>query len=180
YIGPTHAYKGPVDMRRGTTRLISGSVAVALSALAFTGCKKDVIIDQAGGEIALTWTPAGVDDINGIPNAAIKSSIDQKIKGEAPAPLTKDTWEHAQRLYKNYQGVPLWLTANGLDKPRAGALLYALGDATSDGLRLDSYPLQQLGASIDALNRTDKPTAEQLAEADIMLTAAYVALGEDL
>jgi murein L,D-transpeptidase YcbB/YkuD len=167
-------------MRRSTIRTIRGCISVALGALAFTACKKDVIIDQAGGEIALTWSPAGVNDINGIPGAAIKTAIDQKVKAEAPAPLDKDTWEHAQRLYKSYQGVPLWLTGDGLDKPRAGALLFALGDATSDGVRLDGYPLEQLGASIDALNRTEKPTAEQFAEVDVMLTAAYVALGEDL
>lgn len=167
-------------MRRSTIQKIRGCIGVALGALAFTACKKDVIIDQSGGEIALNWTPAGVDAVDGVPGAAIKTSIDAKVKGEAPAPLGKDTWEHAQRLYKNYQGVPLWLTGDGLDKPRAGALMYALADATSDGVRLDGYPLQQLGAAIDALNRTDKPTAEQLAEADVMLTAAYVALGEDL
>jgi murein L,D-transpeptidase YcbB/YkuD len=167
-------------MRRSTIRIIRGCTGVALSALALTACKKDVIIDQAGGEIALTWTPAGVDAIDGVPGSAIKSSIDAKITGDAPAPLSKDTWEHAKRLYKNYQGVPLWLTSDGLDKPRAGALLFALGDATSDGLRLDEYPLEQLGAAIDAQNRTDKPTAEQFAEVDVMLTAAYVALGEDL
>jgi murein L,D-transpeptidase YcbB/YkuD len=167
-------------MRRSTTRIIRGCLSVAFSALALTACKKDVIIDQAGGEIALTWTPAGVDEVDGVPGAAIKTAIETKIQGDAPAPLGKDTWEHARRLYKNYQGVPLWLTGDGLDKPRAGALMFALADATSDGLRLDSYPLQQLGAAIDALNRADKATAEQLAEVDIMLTAAYVALGEDL
>jgi murein L,D-transpeptidase YcbB/YkuD len=167
-------------MRRSRIRKIRGCIGVALGALTFTACKKDVIIDQAGGEIALNWTPAGVDEIHGVPGTAIKSSIDQKINGEAPAPLGKDTWEHAQRLYKNYQGVPLWLTGDGLDKPRAGALMFAIADATSDGLRLDGYPLQQLGAAIDVINRTDKPTAEQLADVDVMLTAAYVALGEDL
>jgi L,D-transpeptidase YcbB len=167
-------------MRRSRIRKIRGCIGVALGALTFTACKKDVIIDQAGGEIALNWTPAGVDEIHGVPGTAIKSSIDQKINGEAPAPLGKDTWEHAQRLYKSYQGVPLWLTGDGLDKPRAGALMFAIADATSDGLRLDGYPLQQLGAAIDVINRTDKPTAEQLADVDVMLTAAYVALGEDL
>ena len=167
-------------MRRSTIRAIRGCIGVALGALAFTACKKDVIIDQAGGEIALTWTPAGVNKIDGVPGAAIKSAIDAKIKGEAPAPLSKDTWEHAQRLYKSYQGVPLWLTGDGLDKPRAGALMFAIADAVSDGVRLDAYPLQQLGAAIDVLNRADTLTAEQFAEADVMLTAAYVALGEDL
>jgi murein L,D-transpeptidase YcbB/YkuD len=169
-----------VELRRGTTRIIRGIIVVALGALTFTACKKDVIIDQAGGEIALNWSPAGVDEVRGVPGTAIKTSIDQKIKGPAPTPLNEATWERAQRLYKNYQGVPLWLTGDGLDKPRAGALMYALGDATSDGVRLDGYPLQQLGAAIDELSRTDKPTAGQLADVDVMLTAAYVALGEDL
>jgi L,D-transpeptidase YcbB len=166
-------------MRR-SRRIIRGSIGVALGALALAACKKDVIIDQSGGEIALNWSPAGVDAIDDVPGTAIKTLIDQKMKGEVPAPLNKETWEHAQRLYKNYQGVPLWLTGDGIDKPRAGALLYALADAASDGLRLDGYPLEQLGAAIDALNRAEKPTAEQFAEADVMLTAAYVALGEDL
>jgi murein L,D-transpeptidase YcbB/YkuD len=155
-------------------------MGVALGALALSACKKDVIIDQAGGEIALTWSPAGVADVKGVPGAAIKTSIDQQLQGEAPKPLEKDTWGHAQRLYKQYQGVPLWLTGDGLDKPRAGALMYALADATSDGVRLDGYPLEELGAAIDAIQRTETPTAEQLATADVMLTAAYVALGEDL
>jgi murein L,D-transpeptidase YcbB/YkuD len=167
-------------MRRSSTRIIRKSIGIALGVLSFAACKKDVIVDQSGGEIALNWTPAGVDAIHGVPGTAIKTSIDQKIKGEAPAPLSKDTWEHAQRLYKNYQGVPLWLTGDGIDKPRAGALMFALADATSDGVRLDGYPLEKLGAAIDALNRAEKPTADQLAEADVMLSAAYVALGEDL
>src|SRR5262245_18286481 len=102
------------------------------------------------------------------------------MTGEAPAPLPKDTWVRAQRLYKNYKAVPLWLTGDGIDKPRAGALMFALADATSDGLRLDSYPLEALGAAIDTMLRADKPSAEQLAAVDVMLTAAYVALGEDL
>jgi L,D-transpeptidase YcbB len=169
-------------MRRSSTgsRWIRRVALGALGALAFTACKRDVIIDQAGGEIALTWSPAGVDAIDDVPGTAIKASIDQKVNGEAPAPLGKDTWEHVQRLYKSYQGVPLWLTGDGIDKPRAGALMFALADATSDGVRLDAYPLEKLGAAIDALNRTEKPTAEQFAEADVMLSAAYVALGEDL
>lgn len=167
-------------MRQAHSRFIRSCTAVALLALTLTACKKDVIIDQAGGEIALTWSPAGVDNVKGVPGAAITTAINQKIAGDAPDPLSKDTWAHAQRLYKSYNNVPLWLTGDGIDEPRAGALMYALADAASDGLRLDEYPLEELGASIDALLRTDTPTAEQLATVDVMLSAAYVALGEDL
>jgi murein L,D-transpeptidase YcbB/YkuD len=167
-------------MRPSSSKTIRARLALVAAALAIVGCKKDVIIDQAGGEIALTWSPAGVDKIGNVPGAAVTAAIQQKMAGEAPAPLPKDTWEHAQRLYKNYQDVPLWLTADGIDKPRAGALMYALADGTSDGLRLNSYPLEELGASIDAITRLENPTAEQLAKVDVLLTAAYVALGEDL
>jgi murein L,D-transpeptidase YcbB/YkuD len=167
-------------MRSTRIKLLRRSLVVAFGAIALTACKKDVIIDQAGGEIALTWSPAGVNEVKGIPGAAVKTAMATKLAAEAPAPLSKETWEHARNLYKSYQNVPLWLTGDGIDKPRAAALMFALGDATSDGVRLDAYPLEQLGASIDALERTDKPTAEQLAEVDVMLTASYVALGEDL
>ena len=167
-------------MRRSTTGIIRSTLGAALCVATMVGCKKDVIIDQAGGEIALTWAPTGLDNVKGVPAAAVTTAINSMIGGEAPEPLPKDTWGHAQRLYKSYNNVPLWLTGDGLDKPRAGALMYALADATSDGLRLDSYPLEQLGAAIDTLMRTETPTAEQLASVDVMLTAAYVALGEDL
>jgi murein L,D-transpeptidase YcbB/YkuD len=167
-------------MRRSHTKTIRRTIGVALGALTFAACKKDVIIDQAGGEIALNWSPSGVDEVKGVPGTAITAAITREVAGEAPAPLSKDTWQHAQKVYKSYNNVPLWLTGDGFDRPRAGALMYALADATSDGLRLDEYPLQQLGAAIDDFNRADKPTAEQLAHIDVMLTAAYVALGEDL
>lgn len=156
-------------------------LALAIASLTFaSACKKDVIIDQAGGEIALTWSPAGVANVLNVPGTAITGEINKQMAGDAPKQLSKDTWEHAQRLYKNYQGVPLWLTGDGLDKPRAGALMFALADGTSDGLRLDAYPLEALGAAIDTLNLSKTPTAEQLASVDVLLTAAYVALGEDL
>jgi murein L,D-transpeptidase YcbB/YkuD len=167
-------------MRRSHTAIIRRGIGVALGALALAGCKKDVIIDQAGGEIALTWSPSGVDEVRGVPGSAIKAAIAKEVAADAPAPLGKDTWQHATKVYKSYNNVPLWLTGDGFDKARAGALMYALTDATSDGLRLDEYPLQQLGAAIDEFNRADKPTADQLAHIDVMLTAAYVALGEDL
>ena len=158
----------------------NGTIGVLLAAIAIAGCKKDVIIDQAGGEIALTWSPAGVNVVKGVPGAAVTAAIVKQMEGDGPGKFDKDTWEHARRLYKQYNSVPLWLTGDGLDKPRAAALMFALADGSSDGLRLDNYPLEQLGASIDTLVGTETPTPEQLANVDVMLTAAYVALGEDL
>jgi murein L,D-transpeptidase YcbB/YkuD len=153
---------------------------VAMATLVVAVACKGWHSGEAGGEIAQTWTPSGASLALNIPTAAVSAAIQAKLAGAPPAPLSKDTWGHAQRLYNNYKNAPLWLTGDGLEKTRAGALMLALADGSTDGLRLEDYPLGQLGAAIDTLSNTKTPTAEQLANIDVMLTAAYVALGEGL
>ncbi len=153
---------------------------VAMATLVVAVACKGWHSGEAGGEIAQTWTPSGASLALNIPTAAVSAAIQAKLAGAPPAPLSKDTWGHAQRLYNNYKNAPLWLTGDGLEKTRAGALMLALADGSTDGLRLEDYPLGQLGAAIDTLSNTKTPTAEQLANVDVMLTAAYVALGEGL
>src|SRR5688500_10769932 len=67
-----------------------------------------------------------------------------------------------------------------MDKERAGALTSALLTASNDGLRIDDYPIAELAQAIAIVRDTKQPTAEQLASADVLLTAAYASLGEDL
>jgi len=45
-------------------------------------------------------------------------------------------------------------------------------------MRMDAYPIGPIAQAI-AIVETSKPTAEQLADADIILTASFAALGED-
>jgi len=59
-------------------------------------------------------------------------------------------------------------------------LLQAIAGADSDALRLDAYPLPELVQTIGTVRETKTPTAEQLANADVLLTTAYIALSEDL
>jgi len=59
-------------------------------------------------------------------------------------------------------------------------LTNAILAANNDGMRLDDYPIGALANAIGALKQTKTPTAEQLATADVILTAAYTSLGEDL
>jgi murein L,D-transpeptidase YcbB/YkuD len=47
-------------------------------------------------------------------------------------------------------------------------------------MRLEDYPIGDLAQAIAALKQTKTPTAEQLATADLLLSASYTALGEDL
>jgi murein L,D-transpeptidase YcbB/YkuD len=154
--------------------------AVALGALVAAAACKGSHSGEAGGEIAQTWRPSGASSALNVPTASISAEIQTRLAGPPPVPLTKDTWGHALKLYNNYKNAPLWLTGDGLDKTRAGALMLALADGASDALRLQDYPLAALGAAIDTISNTTAPTAEQLATVDVMLTASYVALGEGL
>src|SRR4051812_42974957 len=122
------------------------TAAFALIALAtLAGCKKDRPVQHVEeGEIAQTWSPSGVSSVMNVPASAIAAEINKRIEAAPPPPLTKDTWSHARSLYKQYRGIPLWLTGDGLDKPRAGALMLALADGTTDGLLLNAYPLVAL------------------------------------
>ena len=87
---------------------------------------------------------------------------------------------HTRRIYKFYGGNALWLTSDGLHKTRPLALMNAILNAENDALRVDAYPLGDLASSVAAVKQSPHPTADQLAEADVTLTSAYAALGEDL
>jgi murein L,D-transpeptidase YcbB/YkuD len=79
-----------------------------------------------------------------------------------------------------YGNNPLWLTSTGLHRVRTKALTTAILAANSDGMRLDDYPIGALAQAVGALKETKAPTADQLATADVLLTASYTSLGEDL
>src|SRR3569833_1062130 len=62
--------------------------------------------------------------------------------------------------------------------PRVPALLTTLAGADSDAIDLTAYPLTELNRALDAVG--DKPNAQQLADADVMLSAAFTTYGEDM
>jgi len=78
-----------------------------------------------------------------------------------------------------YGDNPLWLSPEGLHGDRAFALTNAILGAESDGMRMDRYPIGDLAQAIAAVHQAKTPTAQQLAEADVLLTASFAALGED-
>ncbi|MFL5480065.1 MAG: murein L,D-transpeptidase [Gemmatimonadaceae bacterium] len=103
-----------------------------------------------------------------------------KLAAAKPAKIDDDQWGHTKRLYKLYGDNPLWLSSDGLHKTRTKAITDAILLANTDGMRMDDYPIGPLAQAIAALKQTKTPTADQLATADVLLTASYVALGEDL
>ncbi|HEX5971923.1 MAG TPA: L,D-transpeptidase family protein [Gemmatimonadaceae bacterium] len=135
--------------------------------------------DSASGDVGAPWSPANLTAVNGVPIAALRSAVAARLDGKRPDAISDDAWEHTRRLYKRFGQTPLWLVEDGLAKDRAGALTNTALHASDDGLRIDDYPIADLANALTALRRNPKPTAEQYADADVLLTATYAALGED-
>jgi murein L,D-transpeptidase YcbB/YkuD len=135
--------------------------------------------DSASGDVGAAWAPANLTAVTGVPIAALRSAVAARLDGKRPDAVGEEAWEHTKRLYKRFGQTPLWLVEDGLAKDRAGALTNTALHASEDGLRIDDYPVADLANALTALRRNQKPTAEQYADADVLLTATYAALGED-
>jgi murein L,D-transpeptidase YcbB/YkuD len=165
-----------------TSRGMVGLAAGLLMLLA--ACGREGSEANPGAEPAASvdrsWNPQALNAVMGVPANAIRSGIRQRLGATRPAPLDEDQWGHVRRLYKHYGQGPLWFGENGLAEDRAAALLKAVINAHTDALRVDAYPLNELARALVAVKGTPRPTPEQLATADVLLSAAYAALGEDL
>jgi len=138
-------------------------------------------VQEAEGDIGRgAWSPASLSEVKGIPIATLNGAVQQRLAGKQPGSVGDEAWEHTKRLYARFKQSPLWFEKGGLDKDRVEALTNALLNATSDGLRIDDYPLSEVARAVSTVRETKQPTAEQLADADVLLTAAYASLGEDL
>jgi murein L,D-transpeptidase YcbB/YkuD len=136
---------------------------------------------SAGGEVARAgWTPAAVASFTNLPAADVKRAVAARIAAGKPEELSVDQWRRVTRLYKQYGQQPLWMDEQGIDDRRATALLKALVSADQDALDLTAYPLPALAEAVAALKEGARPTAEQVARADVLMSSAYVALAHDL
>jgi len=148
-----------------------------------SGCdrfSKETQQSEAGGAIDDSFEPAKVDRVKGVPAAEIHAAIDKRLDGAGPKPITKAQWQHAKKLYEEYDGNPLWLDDDGLRERRTKTLMTALLNADADALALDEYPLDDLQRVLSTLLEAKRPDAKLLADVDVTLTATYVALGEHL
>jgi murein L,D-transpeptidase YcbB/YkuD len=136
---------------------------------------------EAEGDLSQgAWSPSSLTEVKGVPIATLRSAIQQRLAGARPKVVGEEAWHHTMRLYTRFQQSPLWFEKGGLDKERVEALTNALLKAPDDGLALDEYPIGEVAQSIANVRNTKQPTAEQLADADVLLTASYAALGEDM
>ena len=155
-------------------------IALLLGVSVVAGCKVNEKASAGKNENPQTWAPEKLTAVQGVPATEIEALIQKKLDGPKLDRIDEDQWGHTKRLYKLYGSNPLWLTSNGLHQTRTKALTDAILNANNDGMRLDDYPVGALAQAIGALKQTKTPTAEQLATADVILTASYTSLGEDL
>jgi len=161
-------------------RLESPIKALLLGLVLLSACKGSDTARAGKVENRQTWAPDKLTTVEGVPATEIEAKIQQKLAGPKLDRIDDDQWGHTRRLYQLYGNNPLWLTSAGLHKTRTKALTDAILAANADGMRLNDYPVAALANAIGALKQTKTPTAEQLATADLILTASYTSLGEDL
>ncbi len=159
---------------------ISKYTAVLFAASVVVSCSGDKAGTVAGvNDTDATWSPAKLTSVKGVPASAIEAAMRKRLASAPPPRIDDDQWGHTKRLYKLYGNNALWLANDGLYEDRTFALSTAVLQAEQDGMRMDAYPVGALAQAISTVQQSAAPTAEQLAEADIVLTAAYSALGED-
>src|ERR1051326_998320 len=152
---------------------------VLACALIVAGACKTRHRGESGGDV-VAWTPPKPDEIDGVTVDAVKGAIEQRLTGATPNGVNADTWRHVRALYAGFGGAPLWLDKEGLSNERVTELANALASADSDAIRVADYPIKELVAAVTGLRSARTPTAEQLADADVLMTSTFAARGEDL
>jgi murein L,D-transpeptidase YcbB/YkuD len=140
------------------------------------GCKR---LGRANGDVGRNWAPPVQDTVMGVATSAVQSAIAQRLAAAPPPPVNADRWHHVRTLYRAFGNNLLWLTDKGVHQPRVATLLSTLANADSDALRLDAYPLAALARALDTIT-VGHPSAAALADADVLLSAAYASYGESM
>ena len=150
-------------------------VAIALSltlALMLDGC--------SGKRKRPKYVPGAAAKVLNVDMTAIPPAIAARVdSGARPDWVTKEGWTRVAALYRSYNNAPLWLEEGGA-RERASALLDAIRSAPDHGLDTTAYPLAALQSVIDAKRMTDTASATTIADADVLLTSAYISYASDM
>ena len=126
------------------------------------------------------YTPGSAARVLEVNMATLKPAITQRVeKGAGPTWVTTDRWKRVGALYRRFGNAPLWLEEGGV-RDRATSLLAAIQAAPTHALDTAAYPVSALRAIVDARRLSDTASASTLADADVLLTAAYVAYAADM
>lgn len=170
-----------MPIRRG--QFARTALALTLFVTLGAGCDrfgKEPQRTESGGELDESFEPAKLESVKGVPVAEIRGTIEKRLEAAPPKPVSESQWAHTKKLYAAFAGAPIWLDDDGLRERRTKTLMTALLNADADALALDAYPLEELHRLLSTLLKAREPGAELLGDVDVVLTATYVALGQDL
>jgi murein L,D-transpeptidase YcbB/YkuD len=126
------------------------------------------------------YVPQEVTHVLGVQTSDVQAAVTARIdSGAAPSWVSRERWKVVRAVYAVYDNAPLWLEPDGV-KERASALLAALDSAPTHALRTDAYPLDSIRRVVSAKKLDSGATARDIANADVLLTAAYVGYASDM
>ena len=155
-------------------RRLGAPVACALIAVIAASCR------DTGPEAPSKYDPQRASEVAGVPAEMVQAAIIARIdSAHPPSWVTPDRWKKVQALYAHYSNAPLWIQSGGV-KERATALLAALDSAPTHALKTDRYPLDSIHKVVDTRKIDSGATANDIANADVALTAAYIGYASDM
>jgi len=125
------------------------------------------------------YVPQDVPDVLGVSTPSIQDAVAGRVAQPPPDWVSAERWARVRTLYRTYENAPLWLEPEGV-KDRASALLDALAKAGDHALRTDAYPIDSIRHVVSAKRIDSSATAADIANADVLLTAAYVGYASDM
>jgi murein L,D-transpeptidase YcbB/YkuD len=162
-----------VPPRRALGRRLLALGSAGLLCVAATACR------EAAGERA-RYVPGQAPAVLGVATDSLRPAIAARLEGGTPPRwVTPARWTKMRALYRTFGDAPLWLESDGV-KDRAGALLRAIERAPEDGLSVDAYPVDSIRRIVEGSTTGPTPSPQALANADVMLTSAYVAYAADM
>jgi L,D-transpeptidase YcbB len=126
------------------------------------------------------YSPQSVSRVLNVQSANLRAAIATRVGSEdRPAWVTPARWERVRGTYQRFGNAPLWLEQGGL-QARATALLDAIHAAPDHALDTAAYPVSEIEQVVNAKRLTDTASAGTIADADVLLTSAYVAYAADM
>ena len=149
--------------------VLAGCLALAI----LSGCK-------SGSSKRAKYSPRSVTRVLTVPLATLQPAIAARTGSEdRPKWVTPDRWLRVRAVYSVFENSPLWLEEGGV-KDRADAVLEAIRSAPEHALDTSAYPVSEIAALVNAKRLTDTASAGTLADADVLLTSAFVAYAADM
>ena len=113
------------------------------------------------------------------PADELRQAIELRLRGGRPSGVSQARWRCVRALYDGSARLPVWFDSGG-GLGRVPELVGELAAARGHGLAVDPAAIDSLTAAIARARSSTFPSAASVAEADVLLSVAFVTLAENL